>query len=85
MENISIDLDHPPTNEKAQLWRALKHASTIDPNNLEHGEKESFDFLKELRLYTEDYGLGGDSHDLRKWTRAERHEYSLDRFRGFYF
>lgn len=85
MKNYTIDFDQPPNTEKKQLWTALKHASVIDPDRLDHGEKESFDFLKELRLYTEEYGLGGDTHDLRKWTRSEREEYSHDRIRHFWF
>ena len=60
------------------LWKALKHASAINPNDIEHGGKESFDFMKELRSYKEQYGLGGDSHDLSKWSRSDRAEYSLD-------
>jgi len=85
MKNRTIDFNRPSNADKQQFWTALKHASTIDPDHLEEGEKESFDFLKELRLYTEEYGLGGDAHDLRKWTRAERDEYSRDRIRNFWF
>jgi len=48
-------------------------------NHLEYGEKESFNFLKELRLYKEEHGLGGDSHDISKWSRSERAAYSYDR------
>jgi hypothetical protein len=44
--------------------------------------------MKELRSYKEQYGLGGDSHDLSKWSRAQRADYALGRqnpFVGFWF
>ncbi|CAF3668383.1 unnamed protein product [Rotaria sordida] len=80
MDKISIDLNQK-SNDK--LMKALKHASEIDRNNLEYGDKESFDFLKELRSYKEDYGLGGDAHDISKWTRSERAAYSYQHFNPF--
>lgn len=87
MDKITIDLNEQPKNMKSNVWVALKHASTIDPNNIE-GDKESFDFLKELRLYKSQYGLGGDAHDLSKWSKADRAPYEYgnhNRFRGFWF
>ncbi|CAF2761310.1 unnamed protein product [Rotaria sp. Silwood2] len=80
MDKISIDLNEK-SNDK--LMKALKHASQIDRNNLEYGDKESFDFLKELRSYKVNYGLGGDAHDLSKWSRNERAVYSYRRFNPF--
>ncbi|CAF3907382.1 unnamed protein product [Rotaria sp. Silwood1] len=80
MDKIIIDLNNK-SNDK--LMKALKHASQIDRNNLEYGDKESFDFLKELRLYKEKYGLGGDAHDLSKWSRSKRAAYSYGRFNTF--
>jgi hypothetical protein len=77
MEKISIDLKGQSTLSNEDLWNALKHADSINPNEVEHGGKESFQFLKELRSYKEQYGLGGYSHDLRKWSRSERDRYSF--------
>ena len=88
MEKNVIDLNVKPEKSKEELWKALKHAADIDRNEIEHGGKESFDFMKELRLYKEQYGLGGDAHDLSKWSRADRDEYkfgNLNPFAGFWF
>jgi len=80
MENISVDFNGK-ANEK--LSNALKHAASIDKNDIEHGDPESFDFMKELRTYKEKHGLGGDAHDLSKWSRAQRAAYSYGRFDPF--
>jgi len=85
MDKKSIDLNE---QSNSNLWKALKHASTINPNDIEHGGKESFDFMKELRTYKAQYGLGGDSYDLSKWSRSDRAAYSLGRrnpLQGFWF
>lgn len=83
MENTTIDLKNKPANMTDKLWNALKHATTIDPNHLEEGEPESFDFLSELLDYKIQYGLGGDFHDLSKWSRRDRAVYSFGRFNPF--
>ncbi|CAF4153980.1 unnamed protein product, partial [Rotaria magnacalcarata] len=71
------------------LWKALKHAAQIDRNNIDYGDKESFDYLKELRLYKGRHGLGGEAFDLSKWSRSDRAVYSLRRrfndFQGLLF
>jgi len=73
MEKISID----KSNDK--LLNALKHAS--ENTEVEYGNKETFDFMNELRLYKRNYpGMGGDSHDLSKWSRTERADYSFENF-----
>jgi hypothetical protein len=71
MENIRIDV-----NEKDDiLSKALKHAAGISKN----AYKESFDFMKEFGLYSiNNPGLGGHSHDLRKWSKTQRNLYSFD-------
>ena len=81
MEQISIDLNGPSTLSNEDLWKALKHAASINANEVER--KETFQFLKELRSYKEQYGLGGYSHDLRKWSQSERDRYSFRRFNRF--
>jgi len=88
MDKISIDLNEESTNLNPNLWKALKHAASINPNEIEHGGKESFDFKKELRSYKGQYGLGGNSHDLSKWSKSERAVYKFGRrnpFGGFWF
>jgi hypothetical protein len=83
MENISIDLNKK-SNDK--VWQALKHASEIEIDDIDYGTEETFDFMNELRLYKGRHsGMGGDSHDLSKWSRAERAAYSFDRFNDFDF
>lgn len=76
MEKISIDLNTKSTNDK--LWNALKHASEIDENDIDIDYKEAFNFLETLRDYKKTYGLGGDSHDISKWSRSERNAYSYE-------
>ncbi|CAF4761501.1 unnamed protein product, partial [Rotaria magnacalcarata] len=49
MDKVTIDWNKKTTNNN--LWKALKHAAQIDRNNIDYGDKESFDYLKELRLY----------------------------------
>jgi hypothetical protein len=88
MDKISIDLNQQSNQLNPNLWKALKHASLINPNEIEHGGKESFDFIKELRIYKGQHGLGGDSYDLSKWSRSDRAAYKLGRrnpFQGFWF
>jgi hypothetical protein len=79
IEQTKIDLNKTPNG---RIWDALKHAAGIDEDDVD-GDEETFDFLNELRLYKEQYSLGGDSHDLSKWSRAERAEYDLGRFDEF--
>jgi hypothetical protein len=79
MEKISIDLNGPSTLSNENLWKALKHASEINPNEIERGGKESFHFMKELRSYKGQYGLGGEAYDLSKWSRSDRAQYSFRR------
>lgn len=71
VEKVQIDL-----NEKDEgIWQALKHAANIRPNAF----GESFNFLRELADYSvENPGLGGNSHDLRNWSKAQRQVYSFD-------
>lgn len=76
MENRSIDLQQPSDEP---LGKALKHAASIDPNTVEHGGKESFEFLRELRAYKNKYGLGGEAYDLSKWSRSDRAQFALHR------
>lgn len=88
MEKITIDLNEQPKNINLNLWNALKHAASINPNEIEHGGKESFDFLKELRTYKGQYGLGGDAHDLSKWSKNQRTAYEYgnnNRLGGIWF
>jgi len=87
MDKISIDLNQQSTNLNPNLFKALKHAAAINPNEVARGGKESFDFKKELRSYREQYGLGGDSHDLSKWSKSDRDAYKLGHrnpFGGFW-
>ncbi|CAF0915420.1 unnamed protein product [Adineta steineri] len=80
MEKTSIDFKKKPASFDQDLWNALKHAASIDKDEIDCGDTETFDFMKELRSYKGQYGLGGDAHDLSKWTRSDRAAYSLDRF-----
>ncbi|CAM4807218.1 unnamed protein product [Rotaria magnacalcarata] len=63
MDKVTIDWNKKTTNNN--LWKALKHAAQIDRNNIDYGDKESFDYLKELRLYKGRHGLGGEAFDLK--------------------
>ena len=80
MEKVSINLNGPSNQLNPDLWKALKHATTIDPNTVERGGKESFNFLKELHSYKQQYGLGGHAHDLSKWSQSDRAQYSFGRY-----
>lgn len=72
IEKVVIDI-----NEKDEgIWQALKHASDIEEDDYD----ESFNFLEELAQYSSNHpGLGGNSHDLRRWSMAQRKLYSFDR------
>jgi hypothetical protein len=88
MDKISIDLNQQSNQLNTNLWKALKHASTINPNEIERGGKETFNFMKELRSYKGQYGLGGDAYDLSKWSKSDRAVYALGRhnpFQDFWF
>lgn len=81
MKNETIDLNGSAPKNKEDLWKALQRALDIEEEGIVEGDDESFNFLDELKNYREDQGkIGGDSHDLRKWSKAERAAYSLDRF-----
>jgi hypothetical protein len=83
MEKTKIDLNVPPSKSKEQLWKAMKQAVHVENNGIDDYRKESFDFMNDLRLYKQKYpGMGGDSHDLSKWSKAERSEYSFNHFRS---
>jgi len=75
VDNVRIDLNEKPNKKDAGIWQVLKHAAGIRKN----AYKESFDFMKELGLYSiNNPGLGGHSHDLRKWSKAQRKPYLFD-------
>ena len=80
MEKVSIDFNKKSDQFNEKLWNTLKHAAQIDKDNIDYDGEESFDFMKELHSYRKKYGLGGDSHDLSKWTRSERNAYAYGRF-----
>lgn len=72
IENIVIDINE----KKDGIWQALQHASEIEEDDYD----ESFNFVQELAQYSTNYpGLGGNSHDLRRWPMAQRKLYSFDR------
>ncbi len=71
IDKILIDFNE---NDEA-ISKALKHAAGVSKNAF----NESFDFMKELGVYSiNNPGLGGNSHDLRKWSQAQRNLYSFD-------
>ena len=75
VDKIRINLDEKCNKKDQDIWQALKHASGIKKN----AYRESFDFMKELNLYSKNHpGLGGHSHDLRKWSKTQRNLYSFD-------
>ncbi|CAF1147992.1 unnamed protein product [Adineta steineri] len=75
MDQITIDLNKKHDEEDEEIWQALKHASGIS----KHAFKESFNFLKELDLYTKAYpDLGGHSHDISKWSKTRRSAFLSD-------
>ena len=81
LKNRTIDLNGRAPKGKEDLWKALRQALDIEEDGITEGDPESFNFLEELQNYREDHGgMGGDSHDLRKWSKTERAAYSLDRF-----
>ena len=58
----------------------MRLAMSIEKNGTDVGDKkETFDFIKELETYRHRYGLGGDYHDLSKWSKHQREQYSFDR------
>jgi len=75
MDKVRIDLNAKPEKKDEEIWDALKHAAGIKRNAYD----ESFNFIKEFELYSNNHpGLGGNSHDLRKWSKTQRSLYSLD-------
>ncbi|UJR14865.1 hypothetical protein I4U23_001850 [Adineta vaga] len=75
IDKIRIDLNAKPDDKDKDIWEALKHAAQIKRTSY----KESFNFLKELELYSKMHpDLGGHSHDLRKWSKTKRQSYSFD-------
>lgn len=69
-----IDLNVKPDEQDEEIWEALKCAARIKKT----AYKESFNFLKELEIYSKTYpDLGGHSHDLRKWSKTRRNMYSF--------
>lgn len=74
IENTRVNFD----DKDDDISEALKHASKI-PDDI---EDESFNFMQDLAVYSTTYpDLGGNSHDLRKWSKAKRDLYSFDRVR----
>ncbi|CAF1434946.1 unnamed protein product [Adineta ricciae] len=70
-----IDLNVKSDEQDEEIWEALKCAARIKKT----AYKESFNFLKELEIYSKMYpDLGGHSHDLRKWSKTRRNMYSFD-------
>lgn len=82
MEDRTIDLNQTAPKGKESLWKAMKNALEIEKNGIDEGGKESFNFLQELEKYRRQYRMGGNYHDLRTWSKAERAQYSFDRPRG---
>jgi hypothetical protein len=75
IDNIRVDLNAKADKKDEDIWEALKHAIKIKKN----GYKESFDFMKELNLYSKNNpSLGGHSHDLSKWSKTQRNLYLFD-------
>jgi hypothetical protein len=75
MNQIRVDLNAKPEKKDEDIWGALKHAAGIKTN----AYKESFNFLKELEVYSKNNpDSGGNSHDLRKWSKTRRNLYSFD-------
>ncbi|CAF1173248.1 unnamed protein product [Rotaria sordida] len=76
MDKIYINLNEKSDKKDENLCKALKHASKIKKNAF----KESFNFMKELDLYSKtNPDLGGNSHDLRKWSKTQRNLYLLNK------
>lgn len=74
-EKIRFDFTQQPANINQGLWLALVQGHAIKKTRYH----ESFQFLKELNRYRENFpSLGGNAHDLRKWPRARRLIYSFD-------
>ena len=73
-EKVRLDLTQQPVNIDQGLWLALVQGHTIKKARYH----ESFQFLKELHRYRENFpSLGGNAHDLRKWSRTRRAIYSF--------
>ncbi|CAF3650417.1 unnamed protein product [Rotaria socialis] len=75
IDKIRVDLKEKPHKKDETLWEALKHAAEIKKT----AYRESYNFMKEFDLYSKNNpGLGGHSHDLRKWPKAKKNLYSFD-------
>ena len=75
MDKVRIDPNEKSDKKYRILYEALKHASEIKKNTY----KESFNFIEEFDLYSKNNpGLGGNSHDLRKWSQTQRNLYKYD-------
>lgn len=88
MENTTLNLKAKSPTGKETLWQAMKWADTVDKEGIDSGERETFDFMKELKIYNDVYQMAGDSHDLRKWSKQERQKYSFEsreNFDNFWF
>ena len=88
MEGKTIDLNAAPSEGQKELWNAMKQAVEVEKKGIDHATKESFDFMNEVQIYKRAHGMGGDSHDISKWSKSERSQYSLSRYetgRGWWF
>lgn len=75
MDKVRINLNTKPDKKDEDLWEALKRASGIKKS----AHRESFNFIKELEHYSKNHpDSGGNSHDLRKWSKARRNLFSFD-------
>ena len=75
MDKVHIDPNEKSGKKDRILYEALKHAFEIKKN----AYKESFNFIEVFDLYSKNNpGLGGNSHDLRKWSKTQRNLYTYD-------
>ena len=74
IDNMRLNFNAKGTHLDGNLLRALEQANKTKRTSFH----ESFNFLRELDSYAENYAdMGGSSHDLRKWPKARRQLYAL--------
>ena len=74
IDNMRLNFNAKATHLDDNLLRALEQANKTKRTSFH----ESFNFLRELDSYAENYpDMGGSSHDLRKWPKTRRQLYTL--------
>jgi hypothetical protein len=84
MEKTTLNLKKRPRELRERLWEALQLAVKIEKDGIDSGDEESFDLFEELDEYRKAHGnMESQAHDLSKWSKHQREQYSLDRFNDF--